>query len=61
MIGAVIDKADTADGVMGPIHDLDATECFRAIQAAVQRISDDMVARFGGGYTPEMSPAATMP
>jgi hypothetical protein len=36
---------------MGPMHDLDATECFRGIQAAVQRISDDMVARFGAGET----------
>jgi hypothetical protein len=68
LLDAVNDKVSTATGVIGPMHDLDATDAFGAIQAAVQRITDDMVARFTANGPVEQTPAsppatapATMP
>jgi hypothetical protein len=58
MLDVVGEKMNTALGVIGPMHDLDATEAFRAIDAAVQRITNDMVARFTANGPVEETPAA---
>jgi hypothetical protein len=58
LVQAVGDKMNAAMGIIGPMHDLDATEAFRAIQAAMHRITDDMIARFTANGPMEESPAA---
>jgi hypothetical protein len=57
LLDAVNQKADATSSSMGPIHDLDSTEAFRAIQAAVQRITADMAERFGNGPAVDQTPA----
>ncbi len=47
MLDIIDQKAQVADGSIGPMHDLDGTEAFRAIQVMVQQITTDMVDRFG--------------
>lgn len=62
MLDAVHQKVDSAVTVMGPMHDLDATEAFRAIEAAVQRMTADMEESFGGppaGEAPAVAPTPT--
>ena len=51
---------------MGPMHDLDATSAFTALQAVVQQTTNDMVDRFGPNASAPVpaatvAPATTMP
>lgn len=62
MLDAVDKNTDVTVASMGPIHDQESTETFRAIQSVLQRITDDMVERFGtvsAGDTTTVLPAAT--
>jgi hypothetical protein len=40
------DKIDIAAGSVGPMHDLDATNAFTAMQAVVDRLTADMAERY---------------
>jgi hypothetical protein len=40
------EKIDTAAGSVGPMHDLDATNAFDAMQAVVDRMTADMAERY---------------
>jgi hypothetical protein len=48
LLAALSDQADAAAGSTGPMHDLDATHAFVAMQAAVDRVTGDMADRFLG-------------
>jgi hypothetical protein len=46
LIDALNTKVSAAEKTIGPMHDLDATETFMALQAVVDRVSADMSERF---------------
>jgi hypothetical protein len=57
MVDAIGEKITTAAGTTGPMHDLDATDAFRAIQTVVQRVTDDMLARFTANAPADTTPS----
>ena len=77
LVDGSADKADAARQQLGPLHDADATDAFRAIQLTLHRVDADLRKRFAGGPPVPMSdrpatpasmpaeappaPAATMP
>jgi hypothetical protein len=66
LLDALTTKVAAAANVQGPMHDIDATEAFKAVQAVVQRMNDDLQSMVSTPTpTPEMPATpitpATMP
>ena len=55
LLDALDSAISTAAGSVGPMHDLDATNAFVALQSVIDRFTSDLVERF----LPEAAPAPT--